>query len=397
MRQNTLMKLIKIFIIVIFVQLVMLHSFSEAQKPIKIGVVAGYTGTYAAMGQHMKWVVEMAMEEINAKGGVLGRKLEAIHEDDQNSPAISSAKAEKLILQDEVDFLIAPISSACTLNDMKVVEKHKKVMIVSISQSAKITGEECSKYTFRVIDNPAMEANTLVGWMLKNMGRKIYFLTVDYAWGKSTSEEFRKAIERLGGGTIVGESLFPLNTKDFAPYFGKIKAAKPEVLFVTAAGNDAISVVTQLKEYGMGKLMKIAGAGSLVSGDVLPAMGANADDIITADRYALDIPTTENKSFVEKFQKAYKEIPSKFAASTYEAVYWLAQAIEKAKSVETEAVIKALEGSTFNGPQGPKKMRAEDHQAIMNMYILKCKGGKQVMIDQWKGEEVIHPNMCKKW
>jgi len=397
MRENTLKKVAKFTGVILFIQLVLLFPrFSEAQKPIKIGMINDFTGSYAAMGQQMKWAVEMAIEEVNAKGGVLGRKLEVITEDDQNNPAVSSAKAEKLILQDGVDFLLASTASHCTLSDMKVAEKHKKVMIAHVSESAKITGDECSRYTFRVAANMALEANTLIDWALKNMGKKIFLLGADYAFGRSASEEYRKVIERLGG-KVVGESFFPLNNKDFAPYFGKIKAAKPEVLIITAAGNDAISVVAQLNQYGLTKLMKIAGVGSLTASDVLPAHGANADGIITADRYSSEIPTPENKAFVEKYRKLYKEVPSKFVSGTYEAVLWLAQAVDKAKSTDSEAVIKALEDSTFNGPQGPKKMRAGDHQAIMNMYILKCEGGKHVIVDHRKGEEVIHPNMCNKW
>jgi len=92
--------------------------------------------------------------------------------------------------------------------------------------------------------------------------------------------------------------------------------------------------------------------------------------------------------------KAYKEIPSRQAASTYEAVLWLAQAVNQAKSIEADAVIKALEGSTFSGPQGPKTMRAGDHQAFMNMHILKCKGGKQILIDQTRAEEVANPTFA---
>jgi branched-chain amino acid transport system substrate-binding protein len=396
MRHNNLKRSFSFLVAFVLVQLIVLPNASKAQEPIKIGVVSGYTGTYAAQGQHQKWMVDMAVEEINAKGGLLGRKLQAIHEDDQNSPAISSAKAEKLILQDKVNFLIGPISSPCTLNDMKIAEKYKKVMMVSISMSDKITGAECSRYTFRVCDNPILEANALIGWLLKNMGKRIYLLSVDNAYGKSSAQEYGKAIDRLGG-KVVGESFFPLNTKDFAPYFGTIKAANPEVLVGCASGNDAISMVTQLREYGFFKLMKIAGVGSLVSADVLPAMGENADGIISVDRYCAEIPTPENKAFVQKFMKAYKEVPSRQAASTYEAVLWLAQAVKQAKSVEADAVIKALEGSTFNGPQGPKTMRAGDHQASMNMHILRCKGGRQIIIDQRKGEEVMHPNFCNKW
>jgi branched-chain amino acid transport system substrate-binding protein len=396
MRRENFLKLAELVAVIVLVIALGFPQLSAAQKPIKIGEPSGYTGTYAAMGQHQKWSTELALEEINAKGGVLGRKLEVIYEDDQNSPALSATKVEKLILQDGVDFLMAPISSACTLNVMKIAEKHKKVMMVGISQTAKITTEDCNRYTFRSLDNPIIEANAFVDWALKNLGKKIYFLTVDYAWGTSTADEYRKAIDRLGG-TILGETRFPLETKDFAPYFGKIKAAQPEVLFLVAAGNDGISAVAQLNQYGLKKMMKIAGPGSLVAGDVFPAMGDTADGIYFVDRYSPGIPTPENKAFVEKFEKRYKELPSKFAASNYEGLLWLAQGIEQAKSIESEAVIKALEGSTFIGPQGPKKMRAGDHQPIIDMYIMKVEGKKQVIIDKKNGEEVIHPNLCNKW
>lgn len=387
----------KLMVAVTFVLFFILFPrLSGAQKPIKIGMVNDFTGTYAAMGQQMKWAMEMAIEEINNKGGVIGRKVEVVTEDDQNNPSVSSSKVEKLILQDGVDFLFASTASHCTLADMKVAEKYKKVMIAHVSESAKITGEDCSRYTFRIAANMALEANTLIDWVLKNMGKKIFLIGADYAFGRSASEEYRKVIDRLGG-KVVGESFFPLNNKDFAPYFGKIKAAKPDVLIVTAAGNDAISVVAQLKQYGLTKSMKIAGVGSLTASDVLPTHGANADGIITADRYSSEIPTPANKAFVEKYKKLYKEIPSKFVDGTYESIHWLAQAVERAKSTEAETVIKALEDSTFIGPQGPKKMRGGDHQAIMSMYILKCEGGKHVIVDYRKGEEVIHPNMCNKW
>jgi ABC-type branched-subunit amino acid transport system substrate-binding protein len=108
MRGNRVVRVCKLAVIIIFVQFVLFPCYSAAQKPIKIGMINDFTGTYAAMGQQMKWALEMAIEEINGKGGVLGRKVEAITEDDQNNPAVSSAKAEKLILQDGVDFLFPP-------------------------------------------------------------------------------------------------------------------------------------------------------------------------------------------------------------------------------------------------------------------------------------------------
>jgi branched-chain amino acid transport system substrate-binding protein len=179
------------------------------------------------------------------------------------------------------------------------------------------------------------------------------------------------------GGTIVGETFFPLNNKDFAPYFGKVKAAKPDVLFITAAGNDAVSVVTQADQYGIKKLMPICGDGSLVSEDILKAMGKSADGIVTADYYAAGLDLPENKVWVTKYEKLYGEKPSKFSVCSYEAVMWAAQAIKKAGTTDTDKVITALEGSTYSGPQGKKVMDPNSHQTSLAIYMMRIESGER--------------------
>jgi branched-chain amino acid transport system substrate-binding protein len=210
--------------------------------------------------------------------------------------------------------------------------------------------------------------------MTTNLGKNYYLLTVDYAWGRSTSEEYNKLLKEKGAN-IVGETFFPLNTKDFAPYFGKIKAAKPDVLFITAAGNDSVSVVTQAEQYGVKKLMAICGDGSLVSSDILSALGSSANGIITADYYADTLDTPENKAWRGKYVELYGANPSKFSVSSYEAIMWAAQAIKKAGSLDTDKVIAALEGSTYHGPQGVKTMDPDCHQTSLTVYMIKIENG----------------------
>jgi len=354
-----------------------------AQKPIIIGSIWGITGTYAAMAKQAVDSIQMAIDEINAGGGVLGRKLEQIKEDDENNPAIAARKYEKLVLEKNMDFCIGSVASSATLNLMQLANKYNKVLMVSISQSMDITGKSKNKQTFRVNANPGITSGALCDWLVKNVGKKFYLLTVDYAWGRSTSEAYRKALPERGA-TIIGETFFPLETKDFAPYFGKIRAAKPEVLFVTAAGNDAISVVGQLDQYGLKKMMPVSGDGSLVSGDVLPGMAKTADGIITADYYSSVIDTPENKAFVAKYRELYKDDPSKFSVSSYEAVHWLAQAIKKAGTTESDKVIAALEGSTYKGPQGVKVMDRDSHQTSLEIYMIKIADGKPTIIGKVK-------------
>jgi len=348
----------------------------SADKEILIGNLSGFTGTYSAMAKMQKDSVDMAVAELNEAGGLLGKKLRAIHEDTQTTPSVGTRKMERLILEEKVDFCVGAISSAVTLAMMQVANKYNKILMVPISQSVKITGESKNKQTFRTCANPAITSKGLCRWMLANLGKKVYLLTVDYEWGRSTSQEYHKALNEMGG-TIVGETFFPLNNKDFAPYFGKVKAAKPDVLFITAAGNDAVSVVTQAEQYGIKKLMPICGDGSLVSEDILKAMGKAADGIVTADYYAAGLDLPENKVWVAKYEKLYGEKPSKFSVCSYEAVMWAAQAMKKAGTPDTDKVITALEGSTFSGPQGKKIMDPDSHQTSLAIYMMRIESGER--------------------
>ena len=354
-----------------------------ADKPILIGNLSGFSGTYSAMAKMQKDAVEMAVAEINKAGGLLGRKIEVINEDTDTKPSVGTRKIERLILEKKVDFCIGSISSAVTLSMMNIAAKYNKILMVSISQSPKITGSNKNKQTFRVNANPNITSGALAKYMVENLGKKIYLLTVDYAWGRGTSKAYHNALKKVGAN-IVGETFFPLGTKDFASYFGKIKAAKPDILFITAAGNDAISVITQAQQYGLKKSMKICGDGSLVSADILKAMGKSAEGIITADYYSARLDTPMNKAWVAKYKKLYKEEPSKFSVSSYEAVKWLAQAVTKAGGTDTGKVIAAMEGSTYIGPQGKKTMDPKTHQTSLIVYMIKVKDGQRVIFGEVK-------------
>lgn len=369
------MKYIQLVVVsVIIIGAALINQGFAQDNPIILGNMADFTGTYAVMSKMQKDAVDMAVKEINESGGLLGRQVKVIHEDTQTSTSIATRKIERLILEEKADFLVAPVTSASTLAIMPIANQYNKLLLVPMSQSVKVTGENKNKQTFRVCANPSITSKALVDWMTKNLGTKYFLLTVDYAWGRSTSEEYNKLLKEKGA-TIEGETFFPLNTKDFAPYFGKIKAAKPDVLFITAAGNDSVSVLTQAEQYGLKKMTKICGDGSLVSSDILGALGSSANDIITADYYADTLDTPENNAWKAKYVKLYGSNPSKFSVSSYEAVMWAAQAIKKAGTLDTDKVVAAFEGSTYSGPQGVKTMDPESHQTSLTVYMIKVEGG----------------------
>ena len=366
------------FLVACFVLTVCVLSFfspcQAAEKSILIGNISDFTGTYSAMAKMQKDAVEMAVAELNAGGGLLGRQIATVTEDSETSPSAATRKFERLVLENNVDYLIGTVSSAATLAMMEIAKKYNKILMVPISQSVDITGDKKNKQTFRTCANPGITSGGLAKYMVNKLGKKVYMLTADYAWGKSTSEQYHTRLKELKAD-IVGETFFPLGNKDFAPYFGKIKAARPDILFITAAGNDAIAVVSQLDQYGLKKEMKICGDGSLIADDVLPTMGKTADGIITADYYAPSLNTKENKAFVAEYEKLYKARPSKFSVSSYEAIMWLAQAVKKAGSTDVDKVVAALEGSMYVGPQGVKKMDPSSHQTSLQIYMIEAENG----------------------
>lgn len=347
-----------------------------SQDEIVIGCLYGITGTYSAMSKMQKEGVDMAVSDLNAAGGVLGKQIKVIYEDTETKPDVGTRKAERLILREKVDFLISSVSSNITLSVMEIAKKYNKILMVSMSQSIKITGSHKNKQTFRVCANPTITASALCEYMTKNYGNKVYMLTVDYAWGRSTSETYHDVLKSLNAN-FLGETFFPLGTKDFASYFGKIKAAKPDVLFITAGGNDAISVVAQADQYGIKDMMAISGDGSLVSSDVVSAMGDSATGIITADYYAASLDTPANKKWAKRYEDLYNSKPSKFSVSSYESVMWLAQAIQAAGTTESDKVISSLEESTYDGPQGVKTMNPENHQTSLSVYMIRIENGER--------------------
>jgi ABC-type branched-subunit amino acid transport system substrate-binding protein len=328
----------------IVVSAVLFGFQAQAANEIVVGCISDLTGTYAALSKQQVDAVNMAVDELNKKGGVIGKKLRVVVEDSATSVSLATQKLERLILDQKVDFVIPPTTSSAVLAMMPVALKYNKLMMVTLAQSMKITGENRNKVTFRCFGNGEITGKPQSKWMVKNLGKKYYIIGADYAWPRSTAEVYTKFLKQ-NGAEIIGETWFPLGTKDFASYFGKVKAAKPEVLLMICAGNDAVSLVSQVKQYGLGKQMKLAADGSLVSADIIKAHGSNADGIIIADFYVSSMDTPENKVFVKNYMARYKDAPSKMALSSYEGVMWVAQAIKQVGSTDTDKLVKAIEGS----------------------------------------------------
>ena len=370
---------------------------AQGAGPIKIGVVTPLTGTYAGIGQQVKWGIDLAIKEINDKGGVLGRKLEAVYEDEEANPNVAVQKAEKLFQVAKVDFLTGTVNSGSTLAVGQVAERNQRLASTTVSFSDAITGDKCSPNMFRVNAKAGMQSAALVEWMVKEKpSPSVFYLGPDYEMGRSTVAAFKQAAEKKGAKS-VGEVFAPLDNKDYSPFFGQIRAAKPQVLYTSVAGNDTVRFLSQMAEFGVSKGIQIVGAAGTVTAQNMGAIGKAADGYVTGAAYSPELDTPANKKFVADFKAAWKAEPDLYGVDSYGVMYFYKAAVEKAGTVDTDKLRAAMRGLQWDTPQGKKLMRAGDHQAVQDMYAVKVTGGKFQIIAKVPGEAAVGPDTCTKF
>jgi len=367
-------------------------------NPIRIGVDTPLSGTYAPIGQQVKWGLELAAKEINAAGGVMGRQLQLIYEDEEANPAVATQKAEKLFQVDKVDFLTGTVNSGSTLAVGQVAERNKRLMATTVSFADSITGDKCSPNVYRVNAKAGQQSAALAAWLAQAKPKaRVFFLGPDYEMGRSTVAAFKSAAEEKGALT-VGEVFAPLGNKDYSPFFGQIRAARPDVLYTSVAGNDTVRLFSQLDEYGLLKGgLQVVGASGTVTSQNMGAIAKAAEGFVTGVGYSPQIDTPENKQFVAAFQAANKTLPDLYGADSYGVLYFYKAAVEKARTTDTDKVRAAMADLEWKTPQGTKKMRAADHQAIQDMYAVKFTAGEFKIISKVAGAAAIGADACKRF
>ena len=214
--------------------------------------------------------------------------------------------------------------------------------------------------------------------------------------GRSTVAAFKSAAEKKGART-VGQVFAPLDNKDYSPFFGQVRAAAPDVMYTSVAGNDTVRLFNQMSQYGLLKNMTIVGASGTVTSQNLQAIGKAAEGFVTGVGYSVEIDLPENKKFVTAFQNYTKAAPDLYGADSYGVMYFYKAAVEKARSTETDKVRTAMRGLEWMTPQGKKTMRAGDHQAIQDMYATRMTDGKFKILSKVAGDAAIGPDTCTKF
>lgn len=369
----------------------------RAQDAIKIGVVTPLSGTYAAVGQPVRWGLELAAEEINAAGGINKRPVALLFEDEEANPAVAVQKAERLFQSEKVDFLTGMVNSGSTLAVGQLAERNNKLASTTVSFADSITGEKCSPNLFRFNARAEQQSFALTNWLGKEKPKaKVFAIGPDYEMGRSSVSAFKAGAER-NKVAVVGEVFAPLDSKDYSQYLGQVRAARPDTIYTSVAGNDTVRLLTQLEEFGILRSTSIVGSSGTITSQNIKAVGKAAEGYITGTAYSPKIDTPENKKFLEAYRAKFKADPDLFAADSYSLMYAYKAAVEKAGSTETDKVRDALRGLTWSSPSGARTVRAGDNQTMLPMYIVKINAGQFDIVGTVAADDAIGPDACKRF
>ena len=353
--------------------LLMLATTAVAADTIKLGALYPLSGRAEGLGRECKLGAEMAVEEINAKGGVLGKKLELLSADSKANVQEGTNLVKRYIQKDNVDFLFGVVSSAVALAVSEVAKQEKVVTMITIGSTDTLTKEKWNRYTFRSGMCNSQEANSLALYTAKKYPKltKFYNIGPDYEYGRTMWEIFKaKTNEQNPKAEFTGEQWPKLATPDYTSYINAILQAKPDAVFCTLWGGDLVAFFKQAKPYGLFDKMKwVIATGADVS--LARAMGKEMPTGIIADqRYYFHWPESpRNQAFVKAYQAKNNEYPSAWAAQGYDGIYFLAEGVKKAGSLDKEKVIAALEGLSIDAPRGKATLRKEDHQLFADYMV----------------------------
>ncbi len=343
--------------------------YARGETPIKIGATLSLTGNTAIAGEEMANCMRLAVDHLNDKGGVLGRKVEAVIRDDAGNAATTATRAKELIEKEKVD-MMAGGNLGHTTHALHQQTSPKKMLLMANAMSNEITSVPMfSQYTFHP-DITMQIAGSVVGkYAADKLGKRWYFLVADYAFGWACYNAFSKVLKDAKGENL-GISAHPIGSADFSTYVGKIMASQPEVLVVANAGRDQINAWKQLREFGATEKMKIVAP--LFQPTSIWAVGVESVwGGFGGATFYWEAP--ESQWFTDVYVKKYGKPSGDDGMSQYECVMELGSAVNRAKSLSPERVIKALEGHKFKWCKGEEWWRACDHQAIQDVYILTTK------------------------
>jgi branched-chain amino acid transport system substrate-binding protein len=342
-----------------------------AGDTIKVGLVDTYTGPATTFTNDVLDGFKLAVEKINAKGGVLGRKIEYVTRDDKFKPDIGLTMAKELVLKENVDILMGTINSATALAVSDLCKKEKVPFLVTFSKSDKITGEKGHRYVFSMNENTEMAGRATAKVLATKPYVKYWIAGDDYEYGHAIANGVFEHLKVLNPRVqLLGQSWWKVGETDFTPYITQILAAKPDFVIVATGGAGMVNFQKAAQSTGFNQRVPFYQHTAIELSTLMP-QGPNAPEgVYGTANYLFYFPDTkENKAFSDEFRKAYNRYPKSGALYGYMAAQFIAKSYEKAGKIDKEKFIDAMEGMALDSPVGPLAMRACDHQIVLPMFF----------------------------
>jgi branched-chain amino acid transport system substrate-binding protein len=341
-----------------------------------VGCLYPLTGRAARYGHDSIIGAEMAADEVNASGGVLGREVRLLFVDDRSDPTFAVKAAQRYVLEDDVDALMGVVSSAVALA-VTEVSRHFGVLFVGTDHaSARLTEEQFQPYYFRVTNNTRQSMTAGARYLGRRPWRRFAYIGPDYEYGHRQWQDFREALTRLlPDARVVGTAWPKLYAPDYRPALRSILDAGPEVLVHGFWGGDTVAFVAQALELGVFDRVQVVSFDAGGNYEVFEALGERMPCglILSARHHNNFPPTAANRRFVQGFRDRARRYPAYPAHGAYVGVHFLAAAVARAGSVETEEVVRAGEGLVLATPRDregqPSWIDPASHQVVQEMYI----------------------------
>ncbi len=367
------------------------RNIAKAQESdtIKVGILHSLSGTIAIIERSLHNAELLAIEEINANGGVGGKMIEPVVEDPQSMVQVFNEKAKKLLLEDRVVAVLGCYTSASRQSVLPVFEQYNGVLLYPTLYEA----QECSKNVFYTGAVPNQQLDDFVPWILDTLGRKkFYLIGANYIYPKETNREVKALLEKFGGETIA-EEYAPLGHTEFSTNINKIAASGTEIVFSDLVGDQIVAFYKQYKQFGI-TADDIPICTPITTEQEIQAMGAEyAVGHYTSFNYFQSTNTAENKTFVERFKAKYgqNQVTNAVMEAAYFQTYFLAQAIEKVGTDPDALIYEGLPGQEFTAPQGPVKIDEKNHHTWLWARI--GQANEEGQFDEvWVSDEAIRPD-----
>jgi urea transport system substrate-binding protein len=350
-------------------------ALAAGEPPILVGSLHDQSGPIAASGVPMVDSLNLAIDEVNSSGGLLGRPLKLVHYDTQSNIQLYSQYAQQLALKDKVAVVHGGITSASREAIRPTFDRFKVLYFYHTLYE----GGVCDRNTFCTGTTPAQTVEKLVPYAMKKWGKKAYIVAADYNYGQITAKWMTKYVKE-NGGDILSVDFFPLDVTNFGPTVSKIQATKPDIILSAIVGGNHTAFYRQWTSAGMKQQIPIASTTFGLVNEQVTLDAQESEGILASYGYFQELSAPESLSYVKKLSDKFGSgIPyiSELAAATYEGFYLWVDGVKKAGTLDRMKVIEALEsGLSYKGPTGEVTLDHATHHTIRNAYLADVKEKK---------------------